>query len=95
MSPTEIKEILHKMDILPDEADHEKLSKAVLILLELIERLSEGNEKLKVENQKLRDENNLLKGEQGKPKIRGNKNKGKDVWRVKNLSKLTWLCLTQ
>ena len=78
MSPSAIKEILHNIDIRPDSLDNEKLSKALSILLNLVEKLSEENEKLKIENQKLRDENNLLKGEQGKPKIRGNKIEGKD-----------------
>nr|WP_319574333.1 hypothetical protein [uncultured Desulfobacter sp.] len=39
--------------------------------------MSEENEQLKIEIQKLRDENNQLKGEQGKPKIRGKKGRGK------------------
>jgi len=33
---------------------------------------------VKIENQRLRDENNRLKGEQGKLKICGNKECGKD-----------------
>ena len=78
MSPSAIKEILHNIDIRPDSLDNEKLSKALSILINLVERLSEENEKLKIENQKLRDENSRLKGEQGKPKIRGNKIEGKD-----------------
>jgi len=78
MSPSEIKEILHKVDVRTDVLDKEALSKALSTLLQLVERLNEENEKLKIENQKLRDENNLLKGEQGKPKIRGNKTGGKD-----------------
>lgn len=79
MSPSEIKEILHKIDIRPGEVDNRKLTEALPILFQLIERLSEENEKLKAENQKLRDEISLLKGEQGKPKIRGNKKPGKDI----------------
>ncbi|MCD6294134.1 MAG: hypothetical protein J7M20_04255 [Deltaproteobacteria bacterium] len=77
MSPQEIKEILHKVDVGPDVLDKETLSNALSTLLQLVERFNAENEKLKIENQKLRDENNLLRGEQGKPKIRGNKTGGK------------------
>lgn len=79
MNVLEIKKILDDVDVRFDGVDNEKSSGALRSLLELIERLNEENEKLKAENQKLRDENNLLKGEQGKPKIRGNTNKNKDV----------------
>jgi hypothetical protein len=79
MSPSEIKEILHKLDISPTEADNRKLTEVLPILFQLIERLSQENENLKTGNQKLRDEISLLKGEQGKPKIRGNKNPGKNI----------------
>jgi len=79
MSPSEIKEILHKLDISPTEADNRKLTEVLPILFQLIERLSQENEKLKTDNQKLRDEISLLKGEQGKPKIRGNKNPGENI----------------
>ena len=79
MSPTEINEILNEINIRLDKIDDKELSAAIFALLQLIERLSQENEKLKADNQRLRDENNLLKGEQGKPKIRGNTNKGKDV----------------
>jgi len=75
----EIKKILDDIDVHFDGVDNEKGSGALRSLLELVERLNEENEKLKAENQRLRDENNLLKGEQGKPKIRGNTNKNKDV----------------
>jgi len=79
MSPAEIKEIFHNIDIRPDEADKKKLTEVLPILFQLIERLSQENEKLKAENQKLRDEISLLKGEQGKPKIRGNKKPGENI----------------
>ena len=79
MSPTEINEILDEINIRPDKIDDKEISVAFSALLQLIERLSQENEKLKADNQRLRDENNLLKGEQGKPRIRGNTNKGKDV----------------
>ena len=79
MRPAEINEILHKIDIRPGEVDSRKLTEALPILFQLIERLSQENEELKADNQKLRDENSLLKGEQGKPKIRGNKKPGKNI----------------
>ena len=79
MSPSEIKEILQKLDIRPGEVDNRKLTEVLPILFQLIERLSQENEKLKTENQKLRDEISLLKGEQGKPKIRGNKKPGENI----------------
>jgi hypothetical protein len=73
MSPSEIKEILHKIDIRPGEADNRKLTEVLPILFQLIERLSQENKNLKAKNRKLRDEISLLKGQQVKPKIRGNK----------------------
>jgi len=79
MSPTEINKILNEINIRFDKIDDKEISEAFSSLLQLIEQLSQENEKLKADNQRLRDENNLLKGEQGKPKIRGNTNKGKDV----------------
>jgi regulator of replication initiation timing len=79
MSPTEISEILDEINIRFDKIDDKEISVAFSALLQLIERLSQENEKLKADSQRLRDENNLLKGEHGKPRIRGNTNKGKDV----------------
>jgi len=79
MSFSEIKEILHKIDIRPGEVDNRKLTEALPIFFQLIERLSQDNEKLKRENQQLRDEISLLKGEQGKPRIRGNKKLGENI----------------
>jgi len=87
MSPAEIKEICHNIDIHPGEADKKKLTEVLPILFQLIERLSQENEKLKAENQKLRDENSLLKGEQGKPKIRGNKKPGENISSEKDRKK--------
>jgi len=40
MSPSKIKEILHKIDIRPAEADSRKLDDVLPILFQLIERLS-------------------------------------------------------
>lgn len=87
MSPSEISEILHKIDIRPGEVDNRKLTEALPILFQVIERLSQENEKLKAENQKLRDEISLLKGEQGKPKIRGNKKPGENISSEKDRKK--------
>ena len=72
MSASELKQILQEINIRFDEIGNES-SKAVFVLLQLVECLNQENEKLKIENQKLRDEVNLLKGEQGKPNVRGNK----------------------
>ncbi|WP_394707076.1 hypothetical protein [uncultured Desulfobacter sp.] len=77
MSPQEIKKILHNIDFQADSSLQEPFSKGLPILINLVEKLSEENEQLKIEIQKLRDENNQLKGEQGKPKIRGKKGRGK------------------
>jgi len=48
-------------------------------LLNVIEQQSTMVRDLQIKNQELRDEINQLKGEQGKPKIRGNKNGPKPV----------------
>jgi hypothetical protein len=77
MSRQEIKKILHNIDLQADSSLQEPFSKGLPILINLVEKLSEENEQLKIEIQKLRDENNQLKGEQGKPKIRGKKGRGK------------------
>jgi len=79
MCLSEIKKILHKINIRLGEVDNRKLTEVLPILFQLIERLSQENEKLKAENQKLRDENSLLKGEQARPKIRGNKKQGENI----------------
>ena len=77
MNRQELKEILLNLEVRPDFRDKETLSRALTVLTNLVEQLSEENEKLKLENQNLRDENNRLKGEQSKPNIRGNKGGGK------------------
>lgn len=48
-------------------------------LVNLIEKLSSENRELQQEIQRLRDENNRLKGEQGKPDIKPNTPKSKDI----------------
>lgn len=48
-------------------------------LVNLIEKLSSENRELQQEIQRLRDENNRLKGEQGKPDIKPDTKKNKDI----------------
>lgn len=49
------------------------------LLVNLIEKLSSENRELHEEIQRLRDENNRLKGEQGKPDVKPNTPKNKDI----------------
>ena len=56
MNPETIAQQLESLNIRPDEISNEELSKAINLLLQLIEGLHIENEKLKTENQKLRDE---------------------------------------
>ena len=76
MSPSEIKQILQEINIQPDATEDASVSKAILVLLQLVERLSRENALLKIESQQLRDEVSLLKGEQGKPHVLGKKKGG-------------------
>jgi uncharacterized protein YehS (DUF1456 family) len=78
INPDKITKQLESLNIRPDEISNEESSKAINLLLQLIEGLHIENENLKTENQKLRDEINLLKGEQSKPDIpsSGKKQKG-------------------
>jgi len=50
----------------------ERVRRALLLLLNLVEELKRENAELRAENQRLRDEINRLKGEHGKPTIKGN-----------------------
>lgn len=50
----------------------ERVRRALLLLLNLVEELKRDNAELRADNQRLRDEINRLKGEQGKPTIKGN-----------------------
>jgi len=50
----------------------ERVRRALLLLLNLVEELKRENAELRAENQRLRDEINRLKGEQGTPTIKGN-----------------------
>jgi cell division protein FtsB len=78
MNPKTITQQLESLNINPDEIADVQVSRAIHLLLQLIEGLHIENEKLKAENQKLRDENSLLKGEQSKPNIPANKKKQKE-----------------
>ncbi len=55
----------------PTLIQDEKAREGYILLLNLVEMLKAENERLRAENQRLRDELNRLKGEQGKPKIKG------------------------
>ena len=79
MNPEKMAQQLESLNIRPDEISNEELSKAINLLLQLIEGLHIENEKLKTEIQKLRDEINLLKGEQGKPNFPASKKQNKDI----------------
>jgi len=53
--------------------------KVLTKLLNLVETIHSENEELKEENQQLKNEVSHLKGEQGKPEIKGKKNKNDDI----------------
>lgn len=59
--------------------DVEGARQAIVAVLNLVEELKQENQELRAENQRLRDEINRLKGEQGKPKIKADQSKAKDV----------------
>ncbi len=62
-----------------NQIEDPKLNDAFVLLLNLVEELLYKNRKLVEENQELKDEINRLKGEQGKPTIKSNVNKSKDI----------------
>jgi len=59
--------------------DLEGARQAIVALLNLVEELKQENQELRAEVQRLRDEINRLKGEQGKPEIKADKSKAKDL----------------
>lgn len=59
--------------------DLEGARQGIVALLNLVEELKQENQELRAENQRLRDEISRLKGEQGKPEIKADKSKDKDV----------------
>ncbi len=79
MSPTEIKAALNGIDIRVDQIEDADTRAAVLLLLDLVERLASGHAELKEENQRLKDEINRLKGEQGKPEVNAGKPQSGDI----------------
>lgn len=79
MERSEVKKILDRLaDDIESIAD-EKIKSVQKTLVNLIEVLLSQNELLREENQMLRDENNRLKGEQGKPTIRKQTQKSKNI----------------
>ncbi len=78
MTRLAITKALENLDIHPEKISDQKLSRTFILLLQLIEAISEELEKSRQDNQKLRDENNLLKGEQAKPNIAAAKHKEKE-----------------
>jgi hypothetical protein len=78
MNSKTVKKILEPITGLLDKIVEPDIRAAVAILLNLVESLANENEELRQIIQDLRDEINILKGEQGKPKIRSQKNKEKD-----------------
>jgi len=70
-----LKEVEPLMASLSDLETKKVLNK----LLNLVETIHSENEALKEKNQQLKDEVSHLKGEQGKPNIKGKKNKNDDI----------------
>ncbi|MGD9202470.1 MAG: transposase [Chitinispirillia bacterium] len=56
-----------------------QVKNAFIVLLNIVEELYAENKTLKMENQALKDEINRLKGEQGKPTIKPNRKKSRDI----------------
>ena len=56
----------------------EGAQQAIVVLLNLVEKVRQENQELRAEVQRLRDEINRLKGEQGKPDIKANKREEKN-----------------
>lgn len=73
-----IKNILENLDINLDHID-ETVQETVLALLNIVETLAQENAELRQQLQHLKDEINRLKGEQGKPDIKPNIKKHKDI----------------
>jgi regulator of replication initiation timing len=77
MKVPDIKAVFEKLNIDVNSLGDENVSRAIVLLYNLIEDLSSTIRELQVENQRLRDENSRLKGEQPKPDIRPNKDGGR------------------
>lgn len=79
MNVNEIHKIFETLATISATVENEPLSQALSLLCQRLEQLEEENARLQAENQQLRDEINRLKGEQGKPDIRGNTRKSRDI----------------
>jgi regulator of replication initiation timing len=77
MKVPDIKAVFEKLNIDVNSLGDENVSRAIVLLYNLIEDLSSTIRELQMENQRLRDENSRLKGEQPKPDIRPNKDGGR------------------
>ena len=73
-----IKTSLESLTIIFDKIDAPEVRTAIGILLNLVESLAKEKEADRKTIQELTNEINRLKGEKGKPKIRPQKNNGKD-----------------
>ena len=77
MKAADIKAVFEKLNIDVNSLGDENISRAILLLYNLVEDLSSSIRELQEENQRLRDEISRLKGEQPKPNIRPNKDGGR------------------
>ena len=73
MKRQEIKDILNELTADIDSIADKKAVGIIKVLVNLVEILAEENALLREKNQQLMDEINRLKGEQGKPKLRKQK----------------------
>ena len=76
MKVPDIKAVFEKLDIDVNRLGDENISRAIMLLYNLVEDLSTTIRELQQENQRLRDEISILKGEQPKPNIRPSKGGG-------------------
>jgi len=86
MKQKEVKEILSKLNPAIESIVDKETKTIISVLLNLVETLVGECAGLAEEVQRLRDENNQLKGEQGKPKIRKQKNDDDDDQQSSNHS---------
>ena len=77
MDSQKIKDSLASLTVIFEKIDALEVRTAISLLLNIVESLVDENETYRKTIQELTDEINRLKGEQGKPKIRPQKNNGK------------------
>ncbi len=82
MNVPDIKAVFEKLNIDVNSLEDENISRAILLLYNLIEDLSTTIRELQEENQRLRDEISTLKGEQPKPNIMPSKGGGREQGNV-------------